>query len=471
MSCSVLIHPEGVIGITGQNGLNAIRVTGTSSACGRIQIQVSCDKAIAEAIPDAPSGDWEALIILTPDQKCTCGTMVRYVRATGYPTDGTGTPCVFDWTGVLECRSDGSACPRIVDIITEIGPCEADGTRKVSLTPVLDPENAVAEYYHWEYGTGDGAEETLAYPPSDQGSWPPGPPGRVTHSYAAPGTGPSEYQVALTITNPKCPIDQMVDTLVRPLLIPGCSASCPTIEDVTAHQGRCVSRTRRRVILDAAISGGTGAFTWNYGDPPYPNDPVGSSDPVTTHVYETGHTYTATLTMMPSGGCPEVQGSVTFTVTECSEFEWPSNNDHHNSDDDGTLCGLLFKLMITAIILAAVAMIVTGCLWATQYFGAALAATAWLVAAAVAAFLLWYKVCGRSRGKCRRLHQISRTLGWMDTATLVAGAIGTVLGLLGIAPSALPCSLGALVSSGFLASARNTIHRIAEKVGCLAWRA
>jgi len=255
----------------------------------------------------------------------------------------------------------------------------------------------------------------------------------------------------------------------------GCQAPCPTLRAVTVQPQACTG-TKRLIVLDAEIEGGHWrSVRLDFGDGSTQSLPAG--DPGTSHLYPAPGQYTATLTMRGPGSCSESRATVKFDVRVVRGSH--HQRRHHHllrlrlrlmAAVVGVYCGFLFKAAVILIVAAAIAIFVAGCLWLTPYHLVSAVVAAVLVALAFAAFLLWAKVCAR----LGELQEPTQAVGlpWLGgpLRLTVTGAILTVLALVGIAPEALPCGIGALVSGGYIATVRNTVHDMAVRLGCHPWR-
>lgn len=151
-----------------------------------------------------------------------------------------------------------------------------------------------------------------------------------------------------------------------------------------------------------------------------------------------------------------------------------------NGNGQGTLCGVLFWTLFSAIILVAISIIAAGCLWFTPYAAYALAAVAAFLLIAIAAFIAWYKLCGHHAGYCSALHRLYNYFGIASTVTYILLAISSgihaYLAWVATAEAAqiiianlISCGLGTLVASGCLTTAQSVIITIADKLHCHRW--
>lgn len=463
MPCSVTI--TSVLGIT--DGVDpqphTIVVTGQSTGCVSIHVAVQCSKATQDVTPNA-DGSWQATIDLAanPPNLCQCGSSPG-ATATGSASDQQH--CDAQSTGALQCQSRPQVtCPSLAGMSIGVGTCNSDGTRTVTFVPNVVAGTEPVSRYHWEFG---GIADQTIY--ADD---PAHPSGSTSFDFPAPGSGVSEYTITVTLVSDNC-----VDSTSETIRIQTCNASCPVIDRVTATAQSCVGKSQRRIVLNANISGGSGdAFDWEFGDPVGSTRHIDSNNPATTKDYPAPGHYTARLTMHGPDACPDQSEIVEFDVAKCDGGGDPNvpfplpHNGNGNGGNGGTLCGFLLHLAIVAIVLAAVAIVIAGCLWGTPYAAAAAVAAGVLAALALAALLLWMKVCARGVSKCRSLHKLYDLLGWLDTILLALGSVGTVLGMIGISVSLLPCGLGFIAAGGYVAAMQGLLHKIAVKLRCHPWR-
>ncbi len=285
-----------------------------------------------------------------------------------------------DLTGQPTCDIE---CPVIDQVNVSVGACNDDGTRTVTLTGLLS--GGQPSSIHWEFGTPDAAEQTIMVS---------GPQATVTttHNYPANGSGTTTYTAVLTVTAAD---GQCVDSFPVQVEIEGCDTNeCPTVDDVTANMGPCISETQRRVGLNVSITGG--GFTeyeWDFGDGTTQTiDPSVQGNPSTSHDYEIGNTYTATLTTTAPDGCEDQSGSATFGVNDCGTSTPPKK------------CGSMLFIILALLVIAVGATIFTLALETCPAL-AAIPVPTWVwgviaglwvaVAAAIALsyILCWLEIC------------------------------------------------------------------------------
>jgi hypothetical protein len=327
MACSLSITTvTGIPATPGGTTTSSIHVTGTVSECQPINlasgsfdvvVQVDCGGGAVSTATRSSGGAWAVDVPAT----CSCTKPIIVVASCA-----TNPNCADTFTGVLDCQQ--AACPAGA-LTVNVGTCNADGTRAVTLTANLASIPSGTVFGQWDFG--DATFGGPAFPITAPGSITPGP-----HGYTPPGP----YTAQLLFVLPAgCPPLTATVSGLQP-----CPIDCPTIAGnlTVSVAGVCNANGTRTAHLGATISGGTmQAYRWEFGDTSAPltfSSPFPPSAPAIDHDYPapgTGtSTYTATLTVTghdPScidtavvavnvpgcgGACPSIS-NVTAQVGDC----------------------------------------------------------------------------------------------------------------------------------------------------------
>ncbi len=336
------------------------------------------------------------------------------------------TPRTQTATAIVEPCEESCPVAMIDNILLQAAAqCNADGTRDVTVQPVLNPSASPVDSFRWEFS--DGSD-----PVTVDGSASP----TITHRFLAVGTGASELTVTLVVVRE----DGCSDTMSRTISVPGCPrAECPTMSNAGPDGTVCVANNRRRVTLDADISGGgVVQFIWDFGDGNTETLDAGTaSGPRTTHDYNAPGTYQVTLTVIGPDTC-RTQSRFTIQVASCAPGvpgcmdrnainynpnatidDGSCRYDGHDHDGDGdgpgSLCCWLIWLWFGGF--------VSG--WVLGYFGLWWPAAVIAFAAAAVALGLWAYLCCR---RCmRRPWRCCTFIKWNVLAHAVTLAIFGVI--------------------------------------------
>lgn len=122
---------------------------------------------------------------------------------------GTSAECIDTVTIPVVVSGCGGDCPMIDDLSAQVGNCQNNGTREVSLNATIT--GGGIEQYVWAFGDGivSTIDATVVASPI------------TVHNYAAPGT----YNATLTIVGPQRCEDQIRSITVE---VPACEAPPPT---------------------------------------------------------------------------------------------------------------------------------------------------------------------------------------------------------------------------------------------------
>ncbi|MCK4830715.1 PKD domain-containing protein [bacterium] len=282
-------------------------------------------------------------------------------------------------------------CPPVMidDIIAAVAEdCNDDGTRNVTLTPILNAfaDPTQIQKYRWEFSSGIATIEII-----------PEENPEITKKFPAPGNSEVEYTVTFTVLR----LDGCIDTKIKRIIVPGCQAECPKIENIDVIVGPCVSTSKRRVTLDATINGGgVSKYIWDFGDGDSEEINASSEDPRTTHEYNAPGHYTVTLTIEGPDQCRDSK-QIEIDVPKCPRGPIRGCTDpnarNYNPDatiDDGSClydgeengfrwgslcCWLIYGWLITFI-----------SIWFTTQSPRALASAA---GTSLALLIAWYFIC------------------------------------------------------------------------------
>jgi len=198
-------------------------------------------------------------------------------------------------------------CPEtmIDDIVVSVGEdCNSNGTRNVTLTPILNSYATPIFKYRWEFS--GGLDPIEVFPPSTPG---------ITKEFPAPGDTEIEYTVTFIVLRP----DGCIDIKNKSIVIEGCQAKCPKIEDILVTPMNCVNGNNRIMTLDASINGGGMVkYTWNFGDGDSEEINAITEDARTTHEYSAPGNYTVSLTIHGPGDCIDTKQRE-INVQKCEE--------------------------------------------------------------------------------------------------------------------------------------------------------
>ncbi|MBT4045758.1 MAG: PKD domain-containing protein [Rhodospirillaceae bacterium] len=309
-----------------------VRVSGTLSgddctpislgnASIHIIVSVDCGGGVVEAGAQSVNGFWTVDVKLN----CNCNEQIIVTARCA-----TNPDCKDIFTGVLPCPTP--ECPA-VDVDVQIGDCNPDGTRSVTLVINVTAMGAAATVVaEWDYG--DGLTGS-AFVINGVGTYIEGP-----HNYDT--SGPVTAQLNYVI--PDCPPFLVDIDFSQVEICPG--PSCPEISSVAvAASAVCNSDGSRTVTFNASITGGTAqTYHWEFGTPDSASSTVDATNPgvmpTATHDYPApgsgDSNYTATLTVtgidplcvdttpIPitvsgcGGDCPTID-DITASVGDCQD--------------------------------------------------------------------------------------------------------------------------------------------------------
>ncbi len=258
------------------------------------EVNISFDHAMtADGRRDFPgvpvvSGRW-MLVFRPPHADLVCDTEV------GVTVSCVKEPaCHIDKVPrQLQCRIRPPHCPDIELRVVDVGICDANGKRPVTLRAEISGAVADTTVY-WDFG--DAADSFSQPHHIDTGSdvW------TRDHSYT-----PGAYHAKLIVDHPSMCEPHVLT--IGPLT--ACDAACPTIVPKFGGAGGCDSQGRRLVTVGATVSGAsTGTLLQvNYDDGTFSETKSVSGNSTFSfapHPYLPPGPYRATIVVVDPRGCP-----------------------------------------------------------------------------------------------------------------------------------------------------------------------
>jgi len=314
MPCVITILLVKGFRVPGSSSPHTLHVEGSAEGCQRVHVETTCFKGEGIAEVDEQTGTWEIDIPYPggPDL-CNCGDRIR-IKATCMED----TACRAVWDDLLDCE-DKIPCPNVYRITETPGTCK-DGTREVKLVAdVWPPDGAGVEYYKWEFGDGQGSDDTIW--PGDP-RWPQAGKTETTFDFPAPGSSANETEYLVTFIvvpqeSPPCTIE----TKTKRIKVKGCGAPCPEIQRIKLTPVSCTPDNQKRIVLlEAFDGGGVTEYIWDFGDG---SNPESTQDRETSHEYNAPGTYHGKLTIHGPGDC-ESEKPFDVTVEACGEDRPPT---------------------------------------------------------------------------------------------------------------------------------------------------
>lgn len=141
MACTLTI--TGVAGMTTGGTLTSIVVTGQSTNCKSVSVQIQCSdgqpQTMANVAVDTTTTPWTwTATFQNIPASCVCSKGIVVVAQ----CDEQGETCTTTFKAALKCMpSGGGACPSITVAGVTVGDCNPDGTRQVQISYQLNGTN------------------------------------------------------------------------------------------------------------------------------------------------------------------------------------------------------------------------------------------------------------------------------------------------------------------------------------------
>lgn len=397
MACTLTI--TGVAGMTTGGTLTSIVVTGQSTNCKSVSVQIQCSdgqpQTMANVAVDTTTTPWTwTATFQNLPASCVCSKGIVVVAQ----CDEQGESCTTTFKAALKCMpSGGGACPSITVAGVTVGDCNPDGTRQVQISYQLNGTNYSAHLV-------DSNNNTIGVPLSNVSG---------VHILMGQGNYTGTETFTVVVTQPGgCAGDSL------PVGIPDC-AMCPNVTFVQTINPDPNSPGNYTSSVTAMLSS-TSAYDaqlWE-GTTELDSTPglvVGSynlQSPTESLPANTSRTYEVKI--ISPANCGVEQSVVTA----------PGSKGGGNGGGGGSFgCDALLwsalGLISTGLVLGVIA-ICTGNLGLGIGAGITLAV-------GIALLAIWAFVCGRLPGGCGTLRTVNCLLKWIIAYGWI---IALLLGLL-----------------------------------------
>ena len=300
MACTITIISVDGEGPPGSPPIQ-ITIKGTAEDCKEVTVRLKCaGDPVTDTAPvldedgnPADTGEWVVQLKILENAQCRCGEPVLVEAFCTANPECEAKPFEDPQLSCPQCPLINVTEP---ELLPEVGGCNPDGTRTVTLKAVVTPADG-SVVAQWDYG--DGAL-SVAFPVTGPLSEP--------HDYLPPGP----YTAKLLIIVPTgCPAAEIP---VGPL--DECpKAPCPEVKDLTANVEGCAgSGSSATVTFTGTLSPPTSGceFKWDFGDGS-PDETT--SSPTATHPY-TEPGIKAVAVVAKCGECYEIT-PVSVTIPAC----------------------------------------------------------------------------------------------------------------------------------------------------------
>lgn len=292
MACTVTI--TSVVGILPPGGTvpTGIRVIGTASGCvtGLIKVTVACGGTpLTTSVPVSATGDWTAVFNSASVCQCSKPVSVKASCSNG--------ECDAALDTTLQCVTE-PPCPSLGSLTVSVDGC-ADGVgvnATAVFTLTLVPPTSGCTYL-WDFG--DGSPDVTTSVPT------------VTHVYTAPGS----FDATVVATCPPVGGNPCVVRAPVTVVVPPCTAACPTVVGLTATVSGCAGPGTATVAFSGTLTPPLPGcvFLWAFGDA----TTQVTTTPSTSHVYAAPMTYAVAVTAICPGITPCATTTIAVTVPRC----------------------------------------------------------------------------------------------------------------------------------------------------------
>lgn len=291
MACTITI--TNAFGV-GSPVPSEVHVEGTATDCKEVRVLLSCATPPGNelVVPVAANGDWSAVFTQVGDCKCNEVVRIRVVCT-------TDPACQITQSRDLPCREE-AGCPTVSNVTVQIGPCNPNGTRNVTLSATITPlpGPVVAQ---WDFGDGTFGPAFVI---------PVGPP--VTHTEVHAYLPPGPYTATLVITLPQhCDPHSIT---IGPL--DDCAVNCPKVVGLSASVFGCAGGSHSASVTFTGTVvpfSSTCTFKWDFGDG---GPAVITANPTVTHVYTAPNSYAVAVIAICGGVCIE-PATIVVVVPPC----------------------------------------------------------------------------------------------------------------------------------------------------------